>query len=279
MKIMKKIGAIGLVLGILCSLTACGSNSDVYSSYSSAYKKTASVGSLHAQFGLAVEKDGQTIESKGNMKMNAKNEVYYEMEINGKQIMQYVKNGEVHTFVDGNEQISSTSDKENGVQRADPDGGEGQSNEKADGTGFNTDKFLEEFSGVLEAGKIKELGILDPIDSKYIKEITMTEEGSEKVYTMTFPNEFLNILLDVLVDEQVNSYGTAIKFSDLKDFQCISKENSSGYLYFIEYKGYTTVTVPADLTADGKETSFDLYIDLQAELQNPGTAVDVVIPD
>lgn len=278
MKSLKKITAVCLVLAVLCALTACG-GSDAYSSYSEAYKKTASVGSLNVEFELTVENEDTSIESTGNMKMNSDNEVYYEMVINGKQIMQYIQDGQVHTFVDGTEQVSSTDNKDSGTERANPEGGEGQSNEKTDGTGFNTEKFLEEFSGILEAGKIKEMGVLDPIPSKYIKEITAKESDSKTTYTITFPDEFLEALLDVMIDEQLGSSSTTIDFSNLKDFKCICKENSKGYLYFIEYKGYTTVTVPGDLMEDGKEESFDLYIDLEMEIQNPGKAVDVVIPE
>lgn len=275
MKTLKKLSCICLVLTMILTLTACGS--DAYSDYSAAFKKTASVGSLNVLFDLTVQDGSDTMVSTGNMKMNSSNQVYYEMEINGNQIMQYVDNGEVHTFVDGEEQVASISNKDTGTERGNPDG-EGQGNEKTDSTGFNSQRFLEEFSGILEAGKIREMGVLDPISSKYIKTISSAKEGSDVVYTMTFPNEFLTTLLNVIIDEQLGSSGSSVEFSNLKDFQCISKENSKGYLYFIEYKGYTTVTVPADLMDSGAEDSFDLYIDLKMDIQNPGTAVDVVIP-
>lgn len=278
MKKFKKLCAMILVGGCLMSMSACG-GSDAYSGYNSAYKKMSETGSLNVLFSLKVDDGSQSMSSTGNMKMNSKNEVYYEMTINGKDIMQYVQNGEVHTFVDGQEQVSSTSNTNQGADRANPEGGQGEPNEKTDNTGFNSAKFLEEFSGILEAGKIKEMGVMDPIPKNYISKITSSQSGSDTVYTMTFPEEFLKTLLNKMVKEQMQSSGDALSFDTLKDFECIAKENSKGYLYSIEYKGYTTVTVPGDYTNSGSEETFDLHIDLVMEIQNPGTAVDVVIPE
>lgn len=278
MKKFKKLCAMILVGGCLMSMSACGGG-DAYSGYNSAYKKMSETGSLNVLFSLKVDDGSQSMSSTGNMKMNSKNEVYYEMTINGKDIMQYVQNGEVHTFVDGQEQVSSTSNTNQGAERANPEGGQGEPNEKTDNTGFNSAKFLEEFSGILEAGKIKEMGVMDPIPKNYISKITSSQSGSDTVYTMTFPEEFLKTLLNKMVKEQMQSSGDALSFDTLKDFECIAKENSKGYLYSIEYKGYTTVTVPGDYTNSGSEETFDLHIDLVMEIQNPGTAVDVVIPE
>lgn len=278
MKKLKKLCAMILVGGCLMFVSACG-GSDAYSGYSNAYKKMSETGSLNVLFSLEVDDGTQSMSSTGNMKMNAQNEVYYEMTINGKDIMQYVQNGEVHTFVDGQEQITSTSNTDRGADRGNPEGGQGEPNEKTDNTGFNSAKFLEEFSGILEAGKIKEMGVMDPISKNYISKITSSESGSDTVYTMTFPEEFLKVLLNKMVKEQMQSSGGTLSFDSLKDFECIAKENGSGYLYSIEYKGYTTVTVPGDYTNSGEAETFDLHIDLVMEIQNPGTAVEVVIPE
>lgn len=276
-KNLKKISALALALVMTLVCAACGGgNGDAYSGYSEAYKKTSSVGSLNVVFELSVDDGEETVESNGNMKMNSSNEVYYEMAINGKEILQYVQNGEIHTFIDGVEQVSSTDKTDQGPEKADPNGGEGQANEKTDSTSFDTSKFLEEFSGMMEAGKIKEMGVLDPIPSKYVKSITSEKSGSDTVYTMTFPDEFLKVLLTTMAKEQLE--GDYLSFDALKDFSCVSKANSDGYIYFIQYKGYTTVTVTGDLMTSGADESFDLHIDLQMTIQNPGTPVEVEIP-
>lgn len=275
---LKKAICICVCLVMIFSLAACG-KSDAYSSYSKAFSKTAEPKSLHILFDLALDDGSETVTSTGDMKVNANNEVYYEMTLNGKDIVQYVKNGTIHTLVDGKEQTSTTDNKDSGTERANPEGGKGKANEKTDNSGFNVEKFLEEFSGMLEAGKIKQTGVLDPIPSRYIKEIKTEKSGSNTLYTMTFPDEFLSALLKVLTEEQTKSTGMALEFSKLKDFVCVSRENSSGYLDAIEYKGYTTVKVPAELMDSGKEESFDLHIDLNMEIQNPGSAVEVVIPN
>lgn len=277
MKKFSKICAMILVGASVLGLTACGSSSD-YSAYSKAYEKMSETGSLNVKFDLSVNDGSSTVNSTGNMKMNASNEVYYEMTINGTQIVQYVQNGEVHTIVNGTEQTASISNTNEGVERPNPDGGDNQATEKTEGSSFNSAKFLEEFSGILEAGKIKEMGVLDPIPQNYIKSITSSTSGSDTVYTMTFPEEFLKILLNKMVKEQVQTSGGTLSFDELKDFKCIAKENKDGYLYVIEYTGYTTVTVPGEYTSSGSQETFDLHIDLKMEIQNPGTAVEVVIP-
>ncbi len=273
----KMISVIAVGILSLFLFVSCG-NIGEYGDYSDAYKKTTSLGSLNVEFKLEVDDGEQTMSSTGNMKMNNSGELYYEMTINDKDIMQYVTDGEIHTFVDGFEQISSTDDKNKGTQKADPEGGEGQPNEKTDESGFNSEKFLEEFSGMLEAGKIKEMGVLDPIPSMYIDEITKSEENGNVVYTMTFPDEFSDRLLDTMIEEQVGD-SDGITFGKLKDFKCISKENSDGYINYIEYRGFVPVTVPAKYMDSGKEKVFDLEIVLKANIINPGTAVKVVIPE
>lgn len=273
MKKFRKACAIILAGASLLALTGCGSN-QAYSAYSDAYKKMSQTGSLNVEFDLTVKDDSDTMHSTGNMKMNAQNEVYYEMEINGREIVQYVQNGEIHTFVDGEEQTASINNTDQGVERGNPDG----SNEKENSTGFNSTRFLEEFSGMLEAGKIKEMGVLDPIPQNYVKEISSSTSGSDTVYTMTFPEEFLTTLLNKMIKEQTQTSGDTLSFDGLKDFECIATANSDGYLYMIEYRGYTTVTVPASYTGSGSEETFDLHIDLQMEIVDPGTAVEVVIP-
>lgn len=276
MKNMKKIFALALAVVMALACAACGGNSDAYSGYSEAYKKTSSVGSLDVKFELTVDDGDTSMESNGNMKMNSSNEVYYEMAINGKEILQYVQNGEIHTFIDGTEQVSSTDKTDKGPERADPDGGQGQANDKTDNSSFDTEKFMEEFSGMMEAGKIKEMGVLDPIPSKYIKSITAEKSGDDTVYTMTFPEEFLKTLLGTMAKEQLE--GDYLSFDALKDFSCVSKANSDGYIYFIQYKGYTTVTVTGDLMTSGEDETFDLNIDLRMTIQKPGTPVEVEIP-
>lgn len=276
MKNLKKIFvlALALVMALVCS--ACGGNSGAYSGYSEAYKKTSSVGSMNVVFELSVDNGEESMQSGGNMKMNSSNEVYYEMVVNGKEILQYVQNGKIHTFIDGTEQISSTDKTDAGPERADPNGGEGQNNEKTGSSSFDMEKFMEEFSGMLEAGKIKEMGVLDPIPSRYIKNITSEKSGNDTVYTMTFPEEFLKKLLNTMAKEQLE--GDYLSFDTLKDFSCVSKANSDGYIYFIQYKGYTTVTVTGDLMTSGEDETFNLNIDLQMTIQNPGTPVAVEIP-
>ena len=278
MKMMKRLAALGMAGLMTMVLTGFGIGGDAYSSYSDAFRKTAEPGSLHVLFTLDLD-DGETaVTSTGDMKVNASNEVNYAMEINGHEILQYIKDGQIRTIIDDQEMISSTDQKDQGVERGNPDGDKEAANEKTDGTAFVAERFLEEFSGMLEAGKIKQLGVLDPIDSRYIRDMEVEEDESGTYYTMTFPDEFLQALLDILTQEQQDAAETAIVFSDLQDFTCISRENSDGYLDQIEYSGFTTVTVPAELTEDGEELSFDLDIDLTIDIQDPGTAVEVEIP-
>lgn len=276
MKKFKKCASLALALTLTLCCSACGGG-DAYSGYSDAYKKTSSVGSLNVVFDLSVGDGSQTMKSSGDMKMNG-SDLSYVMKINGNEVSQYVKDGKVHTFVDGEEQIASIGNKDKGPEKADPEGGKDQPNEKTDGNGFNSEKFLEEFSGMLEAGKIKEMGVLDPIPSNYIKEITSSESGGETVYTMTFPDEFLSKFLEALTSEQTELSSDKITFDKLKDFSCTAKKNADGYIYFIEYKGSTTATVAGELMASGTKETFDLSIDLQMTIQNPGTAVEVTIP-
>ena len=272
-KLISLLAAAAIMMSLVL-LVSCGA-SDPYADYSKAYEKTASVGSLDVDLKFDLKQGSDKMSSGGNMKMNSKNDVYYEMEVNGTKITQYVTGGEIHTIIDGQEMAASTKDKDKGVEKADPNG-EGV-NDKTNSI-FNTEKFMEEFSGMIEAGKIKELGVLDPIPSRYVKTIEESESGDDTVYTITFPDEFLNSMLKTMINEQ-NSDKSPITFDELKDFKCTVKENKDGYVYEIKYSGYTNFTVKGEYMTSGSEETFKLNIDLKMTINNPGTAVEVVIPE
>lgn len=273
MKKIKVVLAISLAIIIAMSLSACGGP---YSQYSAAYNKTSQNKSMNAQFSLKLTVDGEDTNSTGNFKMNSAGDIYYEMKLNGKDIVQYKDKDTIHTLVDGNDSSFNINDKKDN-KKYDVDN-EGKGNEKDNNSNFDQNKFLDEFSGMLEIGKIKELGILDPIPNKYIRSIKSTEYNGGNKYEMTFPDEFLEKLLNTIVAEQ-SSGSSPLSFSSFKDFSYLVTENADGFMDGMEYKGYTTVTVPGKLMTDGNEKNFDLYIDLIVNIVDPGSDVTFTLPN
>lgn len=264
---------------IVGSLAGCGSGtSDAYSGYEAAYKEMTKAGGLETNFTLSLEGDGTSFDSTGNMKLvNESNttKLYYEMEIGDDTIIQ---------FSDG--EYIYTDDGENKTKLAigggtnQPERKEGEDlAEKNDGSEFNTDAFFQEFSGMLEAGKIKEMGILDQIPKKYVKEITAVEQGAETKYEFSFSEQMVEIFLNVMIRDQVQNEENALTFGNLENFVYDATENKDGAIREIHYAGNIDVTVPAALMNSGEEKVFELSIDLKLEVVNPGESIELEFPD
>lgn len=256
---LKKILVCMCVLVFLCFVGAC-TKQDAYNNYKKAFNQTASVGSLNVEIGLSVGNEVETVHSLGNIKINDDNEMFYEMNVLGQTITQYMKDGVVRIFIDG---IEVPVKLEEAVQ-----------DDTAEES-FDLKTFLAEACKLLEVGKNKFMGLLEPIPSNYVSNIVATENGSDVMYSITVPEQFIKIFVENFFKGGIKEKG--IEITDLRDFEYICKQNQEGYLYSIKYTGDVTITVPMDLVETGKEESFDLDVELNLEVVNPGTPVKVQV--
>ena len=269
---MKKRVTVSLMLCILFLMAGCSSN-DSYSAYKKAYQAMSAPGSLNADIGLTLVTEEETVNAQGNMKMNKDGAMYYEMKVGDTNVIQFLKDGVLYSEVNGVKTTYDTKGKENEKPKA-----EDGSPQKEDGAGFELTMFLEEFASMLEAGKIKEMGLLDPIPQEVIKKIDVTEDGNGKQYKLEMPDSFVEKLFNVMIEEQVSNEAYALSFSNLKDFSCVMHVNKSGVLDGMSYAGTTDVTVPAALTKAGEET-IHMDLALTVSIKDAGSKVEVPAPD
>lgn len=267
----KAAAAIG-ILGCMVITTAC-SSSDKYGDYQKAYEAMSAPGSLDADIALDLVTDSETVKASGNMKMNQKGSMYYELKVGSTNVVQFVKDGILYSDIDGVKTTYDTKSKSN--EKPKTEGGQPM---KEDGSGFDLSAFLEEFATMLEAGKIREMGLFDPIPKEVVKNVTVSESGGGKEYVLELPESAVEKLFNTMIEEQVSNEAYALKFSNLSDFKCTMHVNGSGVLDGMHYAGKTNVTIPGELTG-GSEETIPLNIAIDITINSPGASIEVPSPD
>lgn len=248
-------------------LTACGGSD--YDSYASAYRKVTANGGMDADFDVTLKMDGTTSNSTGNFKLDTSdgnNILYSEMEIGGSTVTQFSDGKYVYTESDGNKTKYSMSGK--------PSGNSAPAAEKEENQTFNKTNFLSEFSSFLEAGKIKDLGLLSPVESAAVKDIS----EKDGVYTLTFSDSLVKKYLNTLIADETQTSGSdALKIDELTNFKCKATVKKD-VVTNVEYSGTIAVKVPASLMESGKEEAYDLDFTIKIKFVNPGDKVSISIP-
>ncbi len=259
-------------------LTACGSGGD-YSSYASAYKKVTANGGMDADFSLTLKMDGVTTESEGNFKLDTSGEnniLYYSMNVDGDDIIQFSDGSYIYTESDGhktkyalNSKPAASGDKNN-VQQKDA---------QANGTGtFDSTEFLKEFSSFLEAGKIKELGLLSPIEQAAIKSISSEGSADNQTFTLDFSENLVKKYLNIMIENETGKSGdNVLTIDEMTDFSYVAQAKN-GVITGTVYSGVIKVTVPASLMSTGEQTSYDMDFTIDIDFVDPGNAVSVSLP-
>lgn len=263
---------IAVILCVMLVLTGCAGGAS-YKTYKDAYQKMSEPGSMDADINLKLTTDSDTVTADGNMKMNRDGAMYYEMKVNDTEVTQFTSGDKLYSDINGNKAVYSTSGSSDN-EKPKPDGGNEQ---KEEATGFDVNAFMEEFATMLEAGKIKEMGLFDPIPQASIKSLEVEKVSDGKDLVLTVPDSFVEKLFNVMIEEQVSDEDYALSFSNLKDFKCSMHINSDGVLSAMSYSGNTDVTVPEALTGEDEEV-INMDIELSISLNNPGQSVEVPQP-
>lgn len=257
---------------ILSCLTLASCSGDAYGSYAAAYKKVSANGGMCAEFDLTLEMDGVTTETEGTFSLDTsdgKNILYYEMEVDGSEIIQFSDGEYLYTETDGhkikyalNSKPTASSDKEEAVQKNDSD------------SVFDTEQFLSEFSSFLEAGKIKELGLLSPIEKAAVTDVSV----ENNVYTLSFSDKLVQKYLNIMIANETQSTdGDTLNINELKNFRYTATV-SGDIVTDVVYSGVITVDVPASLMTSGEAASYEMELEIAITFVNPGEAVEVEIP-
>lgn len=267
--IKKSITVVLAAALAMTSLVACGGSSD-YNGYASAYNKVTANGGMEAEFDVKLTMDGEDLTSTGDFKLDTSgnsNILYYEMHTGDNDIIQ---------FSDGEYIYTDMGDKKSKYKLGEkPSGGDSGKEETKGSMGeFNKSAFLNEFSSFLEAGKIKELGLLSPIEKAAISSIK--KEGD--TYHLTFSDALVKKYLNTLVQNETGKDADeTIQIDELKDFTYTATEKD-GVLTGVTYNGVLTVKVPGSLMSDGADKTYDLDMDINITFVNPGSKVTVELP-
>lgn len=272
---MKKKSLIkGTILSTLAiiMLTSCGSG-EAYNEYATAYKKVTANGGMNANFDVRLSMDGTTSTSGGNFKLdtsNGNNILYYEMNINGSQVIQFSDGNYLYSESDGHKTRYALD--ANPAATANQD--KYQKKDASSESGFNTAEFLNEFSSFLEAGKIKEMGLLSPIEKAAVTSVS----EKDGVYTLSFSDNLVKKYLNIMIANEMQSTGgDTLEIDELKNFT-YKATVSDGIVTGVEYSGTIEVNVPASLMASGQAASYDMDFTIKITFVDPGSAVSITLP-
>lgn len=266
----KIIAALTAAILAVGSLTACG-GSDAYNDYAAAYNKVTAKGGMEAEFDVSLEMDGEKQNLDGDFKLDTSGTnavLYYEMNTGDGQVIEF-SDGE-YMYVDMDDKKIKYSLSGTSIS-AEPE--TAQDTKESEGT-FNTSAFLSQFSTFMEAGKIRQLGLLSPIEKAAVSKI----EKSGDTYKLTFSDALVKKYLNILVQNETGkSADETIQINELKDFTYEATEKN-GMISDIEYKGVLKVDIPGSLLTSGEDTTYDLDLDIKTKFVNPGEALSVELP-
>ena len=269
---MKKTSLfVMLAMLLICTVLLSGCGGDKYDSYASAYNKLWANGGIDANISADLKMDSESKHFDGNFKVdNTKNMIYYEMQ---------TSEGKTIQFSDGSYLYTEQGDKKIKY----PLGGGGdpkptQEQQNLEGEAnvevpeFNTSDFLNDFSSMFEASKIKELGLFDPIAKAAVTKTTKNGD----VYTLEVSDALVKIFVNKLAVKQTGKEDT-VQVTEMKNFK-YTATIKSGVVNATTYSGDVTVKVPGSLMSSGEDKEYQVTFNITMDFVNPGQAVSITIP-
>ena len=255
---------IAIIIGAVVVLAAVAvyfiyANSD-YVTYSSAFKKTFNVNSMELNTQVKAVADGTTINSSGVFKLkdvSTTPQFINTMTISGSTITQ---------FGDGAYIYTDDGQSKNKIKiNADPD----PHQEKND-SDFSFEAYISEFSSLLDASKIKELGSLEPVAEKYVDKISVTKNSSgDRKFEVTLLPAMVDELITKVINENLSS---AMSPTVVSKSLLYTTTVSDGYVSAV------TLKMELDVTPPNETTARDVTVDFTIKPVNPGQSVSFSLP-
>ncbi len=255
------IPAVVLIIAIAAALFYFLSSP--YSGYSGAFDKTMKAGSMEYELSVSITMDGKQATSAGNMKIRgigSKVNFINIMNIDGKTITQFTDGDFIYM--------------DDGVVKSKIKIGEKpQQQERGE---FSAESYIQQFSSLLDAGKIKDLKIAEKIDQKIIQNIEKKSVGGKTEYKVTVAPALVSDILNVIVNSEAS--GQANPECNMKSFTYGATVNSAGFVDSITYNADMDVKFPAALTG-GSDEAKNVQLTFSLVIVNPGTEVSFTLPD
>lgn len=255
-----------LAAGLVCMSLLAGCGGNKYSEYASAYNKVTASGGLDADLAVSLTMEGETGDYSGNFKVDTVNNLMYcQMGDGTNATTQFSDGSYVYTEQDGRKVKYALGTK--GTAPSAP-----QKDADAVAPEFKTSEFLQDFSSFLEAGSIREMGLLDPIPKSAV---TKTEK-SGNVYTLSVSDSVVEHFLNTMAKNQAGD--DTVQVSDLKNFTYTATVEND-LVTAVTYSGSTTVNVPGSHMSDGQDASYTMDFKIDVKYNNPGSQVTITLPD
>lgn len=277
-KILKSAAA--LIVGAVLILTA-GCGGDAFDTYTTAYRNVMAKKGFDADLEGTFSMDGETKTVSGNFKVDDSGDktiLLLQVGLDGENITQFSDGEYLYTDARGTKTKNKLGEKSSQEDsRQDPEGGpnggpDGGPGEQKSGPEFTVSDFLEEFASCMEAGKIKELGLLSPLEKNYVAKTTVN--GNK--YNLAVSDAVLSKVLEIL-SSSINMGGDSVTLSDLRDFNYEAVVEDK-FVTSVTYSGKMTATVPASVSGTGEEKAYDLDMTIKATFNDPGSQVTITLP-
>ena len=253
--------AIGVIVGIIAY------SSNAYTGYAAAFSNSTKQTSMEYDTSLKATLDGETTTATGNMKIRdimTKVNFINEMTIDGNKIVQFTDGD--YIYVDDGQ--SKTKFKIGEQPETQPKGD--------DKGGFSMDYYIQEFSILLDASKIKDLKINERLNQNIVQKITKENAGDNVKYEVTLAPQLVNDIFDTVISDQFADE-VSPKCS-LKSFKYTALANKSKLMDSIVYYIDMDVTFPAALTGEASDDKKSMQLELTMKYINPGKPVSFDLP-
>lgn len=260
-----------VVVGVLLasSLTFC--LADAHSEYLSAYLNLTENGLVDASINVDLTMDGQTSNYSGNMKIdNNKDIMYYEMTCNGQSIITFTDGSYLYTDVDG-EKTKFNLNQDAGEGQPEPEAPQDQDQQSR--PEFTVQDFVNNFSSLLEPGKIAQLGLLSPVDKTYV--VDTEKNGNE--YKLIIADGLAQHFLNTISENASADEEATVTFPSMKDFSYVATVDN-GIVTGVVYAGEMTVHVPGSLVSSGTDADYQLGFTINITFNNPGSEASFELP-
>lgn len=266
-RMLSKTAVVLLVAALLVSSFAV-CLADAYSEYYNAYTSLMQNGLVDASLNVDLTMDGSTSNYTGNMKIDAnKDLMYYEMTCNGKTIITFTDGSTLYTQTD-DQKIKYSLDKAKGDGQAEPEAPQDQSRPE-----FTVQDFIDNFSSLLEPGKIAELGLLSPIN----KAVVANAEKNGSEYTLEVADSLAKAFLNTISADSRNDGGDTVTFPSLENFTYKATVDG-GMVTGVVYAGDLGVHVPASLMSADADADYQLNFTINITFNNPGSESEFELP-
>lgn len=298
------------VLALLVAVILCASSwtvclADAYSDYYSAYGRLTKNKRFDANIDVELNMEGETSYFSGSMKTDEKGRMYYEL-ICPDETYTYFCDGKYLYLDRGGEKVKFIIDKdkktgekkdEEPVQPTESEGADedtselpeddGEQPENVTGTtgadnggdsdtpAFDIKEFLKDFSSMLDATQLKEMGLMSPIPKLMVT--NTTKDGN--VYTLKIADAMVDQFLKIINDFDDNDDDDeTIQFTQLDEFIYKATVNKKKVVEKVGISGEFTVHVPAKYMTNRVAKDYTMYMDVQISFNNPGKEEAVILP-